>query len=230
MRKLTFMLGLMLPMLTHAQMDTLSNDDLDEVTGQQGVAISLDWRLNADKNGGKLGLCTAAATYKECRIAWAFNNRGTDDVDKRWLVLKGMTGALYIPYLRVDASSAPYTTDGGAAKSVAAVLLSFGDVATGSGATTKVLVKNLIIDNIAMEQDNGNTAASRRGYFADSACEPTGACPGAGSIPAGVNTGFMGLQVSGPNNPSTAAVDPTAQIQIDGTIKLFSCLADHPSC
>lgn len=199
--------------LAQAQMDPLSNDQLEDVVAQQGVAISLDWRLNVDKAGNKLALCTNAATYKECRIGWAFNNRGADDVDKRWLVLKGFTGSLYIPYLRVDASTVTYTTDALAAKTVPAVLLSFGDIATGSGANTKVQIKNLTIDNLAFETDTG----ARRGYFADSTLEPTGA-----AIPANVNTGFMGLQINGPSN--------VANLQIDGTIKLFPCVGDHQSC
>lgn len=212
--------------LAQAQMDPLDNDQLEDVVAQQGVAISLDWRLNVDKAGNKLALCTDTTTYKECRIGWAFNNRGDDDAGgKRWLVLKGFTGSLYIPYLRVDASSVTYTTDAAASKTVPAVLLSFGDVATASGANTKVQIKNLTIDNLAFESDTG----VRRGYFADSTCEPAGSGPaGAGcagfgpTIPTNVNTGFMGLQINGPSN--------VANLQIDGTIKLFPCVGDHQSC
>lgn len=217
----------------NADMVPMSNDALDETTGQQGVAISVDWRLNADASGNAatVGLCNNAATYKECRVGWAFNNRGTDDVDKRWLVLKGMSGALYIPYLSLDASSVQYApksgytcTGPGGNCVVTAAKLSFAD-STGSGANTKVQVKNLVIDAIAFEQDT----ASTRGYFKDKACEPTGAgtgtgvCAGTGAnIPANVNTGFMGLQVNGPGN--------VANIQIDGTIKLYPCLSNNPAC
>lgn len=213
MRSYVFFAAALLAGHAMADLNSLSNDELEDVTGQQGVAISLDWRLNVNKQGTILPLCTAAATYRECRIAWAFNNRGTDDVDKKWLVLKGFTGSLYIPYLRVDASTVTYTTDSAVSKTIPAVLLSFGTVATGSGANTKVQVKNLTIDNMAMETDN----ATRRGYWADSTTEPTGA-----AIPANVNTGFMGLQINGPSN--------VANIQIDGTFKIFPCLGDHPSC
>ena len=201
--------------LAQAQMDPLDNDQLEDVVAQQGVAISLDWRLNVDKAGNKLALCSNAATYKECRIGWAFNNRGDfDDADKRWLVLKGFTGSLYIPYLRVDAITVDYTKDDLSLKTnVPAVQLSFGDIATSSGANTKVQIKNLTIDAIAFESSN----ATRRGYFADSTLEPTGA-----AIPANVNTGFMGLQINGPSN--------VANLQIDGTIKLFPCVGDHQSC
>ena len=212
--------------LAQAQMDPLNNDQLEDVVAQQGVAISLDWRLNVDKAGNKLGLCTDTTTYKECRIGWAFNNRGTDDADKRWLVLKGFTGSLYIPYLRVDATTVSYTTDASVLKTgVPAVQLSFGDIATASGANTKVQIKNLTIDAMAFETDTG----VRRGYFADSTCEPAGSgaagvgCAGFGpTIPANVNTGFMGLQINGPSN--------VANVQIDGTIKLFPCAGDHQSC
>lgn len=203
----------LLPGALRAELIELDSQALGAISGQQGVAIGLDLRLNADAGGVPLPLCTAAATYKECRISWAFSNRGSDDIDKKWLVLKGLTGALLIPYLRLDASSVTYDPDGTAtAKTIPAILLSFGD-ATGSGANTKIQIKNLIIDNMAMEQDN----STRRGYQADAITEPTGA-----AIPANVNAGFMGLQISGPSN--------VANVQIDGTIKLYSCLGDHPSC
>lgn len=215
----------------NADMVPMSNDDLDDTTGQQGVALSVDWRLNADKDGTALGICTAASTYRECRVGWAFNNRGADDVDKRWLVLKGMRGALYIPYLSLNAGTATYApksgytcTGTGGNCNVTAAVLSFAD-STGSGANTKIQIKNLVIDAIAFEQDNATT----RGYFKDKACEPTGAgsgsgvCAGTGAnIPANVNTGFMGLQVNGPGN--------VANIQVDGTIKLFPCLSNNPAC
>ena len=62
--------------------------------------------------------------------------------------------------------------------------------------------------------------AVRRGYFADATNEPAAA--GGAAIPAGSNTGFMGLQINGPSN--------VASVQIDGTIKLFPCSGDHQSC
>ncbi|MDF3029884.1 MAG: putative signal peptide protein [Moraxellaceae bacterium] len=213
MRRFFIGMALVTGSSAQAELAALDNEALAQVSGMQGVAIGLDMRLNADAGGTPLPLCTAAATYRECRVSWSFSNRGSDDVDKKWLVLKGFTGAVLIPYLRVDASSITYDPDGAATtKSIPAVLLGFGD-ATGSGANTKVQVKNLIIDNIAMEQDT----ATRRGYEADATTEPTGA-----AIPANVNTGFMGLQISGPGN--------VANVQIDGTVKLYSCLGDHPSC
>lgn len=196
-----------------AELAELDSGEMATVSGRQGVAIGLDLRLNADASGVPLPLCTAAATYRECRVSWSFSNRGSDDVDKKWLVLKGFSGTVIIPYLRLDASAVTYDPDGAVtSKTIPAALLSFGD-ATGSGANTKVQIRNLIIDNMAMEQDN----ATRRGYEADSTTEPTGA-----AIPANVNTGFMGLQMNGPGN--------VANVQIDGTIRLYSCLGDHPSC
>lgn len=206
MRALPLCLLLLCPLAT-ADLALLSPEEMDAVSGRDGVAIGLDLRLNADANGNPLPLCTTAATYRECRVAWAFSNRGSDDVDKKWLVLKGFTGTLKIPYLSLDAGTVTYTTDAAASKTIPAAVLGFGD------ANTKVQVKNLMIDNLAFEQDN----STRRGYEADSTTEPTGA-----AIPSNVNTGFMALQISGPSN--------IANVRIEGTVKLFSCLGDHPSC
>lgn len=193
--------------LAHAELAPLSSEQMSAVSGRDGVAIGLDWRLNAKENGNVLGLCTDASTYTECRVSWAFSNRGTDDVDKSWLVLKGVSGALKVPYLGVEASSVSYEDDSSNSKTITAVELDFG------GTSTPIQVKNLIIDNIALEEDNN----SRRGYEADANQEPTGA-----TIPAGSNTGFMGAQLNGPGN--------VANINVEGRVKLFSCLGDHPSC
>ena len=208
-------------------MGLLDNDELSGVTAQDGVAISLDWRLNVDNNFAPLSLCTSPSTYRECRIAWAFNNRGsTDGEDKQWLVLKGFRGGLYVPYLKLDATTVSYTADSGTNSgspvNIAAAKLDFG------GANTPVEVRNLVIDNIAFESDNAarpavSGVAVTRGYFADSTLEPDGTTP----IPAGSNTGFMGLQISGV--PNAASIN-AAMVRIYGTITLFPCLAENPSC
>lgn len=225
MNRILAALLFLIPCLSFGDMLPMDNADLDAVTGQQGVAISLDWRLNADASGNVLPLCTGV-NYKECRVGWAFNNRGIDDcggncttnIGKKWLMLKGFSGALYIPYLTVDASSVTYNrkaSAGGGTNTVSAIKLSMGDPATSaySGASTKVQIKQLIIDNMSFEQDT----ASVRGYFTDATTEPTGA-----AIPSGVNTGFLALTINGPGN--------VANVQVDGTVKLFPCLADHQSC
>ncbi|MDP2226137.1 MAG: hypothetical protein Q8J78_01495 [Moraxellaceae bacterium] len=213
MKKIIFFALSMFALQSQAALFPLDADELSTIVAQDGVAVGLDWRLNATDTGAVLPLCTALATYRECRMAWNFSNRGTQDVNQKWLVLKGISFALKIPYLTVDASSVTYTTDASASKTIPAAVIGFGSAAADPASNTKIQLKNLVIDNIAFEQDT----AARRGYEADAVTEPTGA-----AIPAGRNTGFMALQVNGPAN--------VANIRIDGTVKIFSCLGDHPSC
>jgi hypothetical protein len=154
-----------------AQLAPVSNDDLDEVSGQAGIAIALDMRLNADANGNKLAFCNTSPT--ECRLATSLNNRGTAGVNQEWLVWKGFYGRIFVPYLTLDASSVTYTNDGGGTTTVSAARFGFG------GTANKILVQNLTISNMAVERDNLLTAAGTRGYAATS------------------EDGFLGLRING---------------------------------
>jgi len=90
------------------------------------------------------------------------------------LVMKGIYGRIYMPYITLDADTVTYTSDvDGSSKSVAAVKLGYG------GPSNKILVQNLTISNMAVERDNLLTAAGTRGYAATS------------------EEGFLGLQING---------------------------------
>lgn len=154
----------------YAELTPISNEEMDAEIGQSGVAISLEMRLNADAAGNSL--CgTTALPMIECRLAISVNNRGRPTIDQEWLVMKGVYGRIFIPYLTIDADTVNYTSDvDGTNQNVAAVKLGFG------GAAKKIQISNLTISNMAMEYD---TSAVNRGYIAAS------------------EDGFLGLQING---------------------------------
>lgn len=189
----------------HAELAPISNEEMDAETGQSGVAISLEMRLNADANGNSL--CgTAALSLIECRLAFSLNNRGKQPggvgtpILKEWLVFKGVYGRIYIPRLTIDADTVTYTSDvDGSSQNIAAVKLGFG-----SGVANKIQISHLTISNIAMEYD---TSAANPGYIAD----PVTASPESGT------QGFLGLEING-------------AVEYSGSVKIFACNANHPRC
>ena len=197
----------------------------DEAGQGSGVALSLDLRLNADKNGTVFPLCTAQATRRECRFAVSFNNRGNDLEPlnpKQWIVLKGVSGRVYVPYLALEGDSVTYITDDKVTPAtVAAMKFSFG------GSANKIQVKNLVIDNVAVEQDSTTTPGFMRDTGTSSGASNNTAAYVSANSGNGANSGFMGLQISGYVSPTDTA---TANIAINGTLKVFACSANHQSC
>ncbi len=156
MKKAMLTLSLLLYVgAANAELQTITNDEMDVEVGQAGVAISLEMRLNADAVGNSL--CgTVALPSVECRIALGINNRGRPGIDQEWLVFKGVFGRIYVPYLSLDADTVTYTSDvDGSSQTIAAGKLGYG------GPTNKIQINHLTISNIAMEYD---TSAVNRGY------------------------------------------------------------------
>ena len=193
---------------TYAELQPISNEEMSAEIGQAtGIIASLDFRLNAEKTGTVLPLCTAASTRTECRIAISLANRGADNVDKNWLVFKGISGRIYVPQMTLDAATVNYGTG-----PVAAMVFGFG------GSANPIQINNWVIDNIGVELDNGISP----GYMKDTGTASGASNTTAAYSAANANSGFAGLQISGPSN--------TANVAINGTLKVFSCPPAHPSC
>ncbi len=162
--------SLLVANVASAELSAVTNEELDAESGQAGVALALDMRLNADATGASL--CgTATLPLIECRLAIGLNNRGTPNVDQEWLVFKGVFGRIYVPYLTLDADTVTYTNDTSTTTTVAAV--KFG---IPSLTANKLKIQNLTISNMAVEHD---TSSVNRGYVAAS------------------EDGFLGLQING---------------------------------
>jgi len=87
-------------------MELLKDEQMANVTGQEGVALDLEFRVNADSDGNALdsvGNCQGLAN--PCNLALQFANR--DAVGGEWLVLKDMYGVLRFNDLQLDGSRLP---------------------------------------------------------------------------------------------------------------------------
>lgn len=84
----------------------LSDQDLSEVSGQSGIALDLELRVNADESGSplsSLNSCTGAGN--PCLLAVQFNNR--DSGGGEWLVLKDYYGFMKLNNFYLDSDTMP---------------------------------------------------------------------------------------------------------------------------
>lgn len=143
-----FFLCAFLSGVARAELQTLSDDVLADAQAQDGIALRLDLRLNADVNGNQLASCTAVL----CRFAIQSNNRGGE-----WLVLKSIYGRWLIPKLNLDAGFS----------------VGSRDAATGNPTSTNVpsllmtlpqaiQLYNITIGAMAMEYDSGTLDAGMK--------------------------------------------------------------------
>lgn len=198
MPRLYAVLLLVLSASASADMLPMDNQSLAGVTGQDGIGLALELRLNADASG--VSKCGASIPLLECRIALSFNNRGTAGSNQEWLVLKGVSGRVVIPYLAMDASTVTYSNDGNVATTIPAAKFGFDP-------KNPLRIQNYTIANIAWETDTSTT----RGYMTAN------------------EGGFLGLKIDDSNSVSTPTT-PFVGLQLSGSIKMFPCNADHKLC
>ena len=87
-------------------MQPLDDDALANVVGQEGVALDIELRINADEDGNPLSsLGNCSGLGNPCVLALQFNNRNSGGGE--WLVLKDYYGVMKINSLFLDASQTP---------------------------------------------------------------------------------------------------------------------------
>lgn len=100
-------------------LEAMSDADLSRHTGQEGVAMFMEWRINADTDGQPLTAPTLAAnpaafancgsltnlSSTGCRMALNFANR--NDLSGEWLVAKNFYGTIKVPLMYIGAGKTP---------------------------------------------------------------------------------------------------------------------------
>lgn len=195
--------------LVHAELTKLDSDELRDIEGQNGVAIAFDYGLNINPSTNA-PLCATTNTLN-CRISLQLNNR--DNVSAvssysngtgkgEWLVFKNVYGRITAPRITLDATTASYTRDAASGGGTATVpALQLSTNSTG-GTPTPIILNNINIQAIAVEVDTvANAAPANRGY--ETANED----------------GFLALRVH-----------DLAGATLRGTVNVFACQGNHPSC
>ena len=84
-------------------MEPLDRSEMDEVRGQEGIAVEMELRANADAEGQPLNPdCATSLAPTDCRLALQFTGR-----EDEWIVLKGFYGAVNIPEAHIDSATTP---------------------------------------------------------------------------------------------------------------------------
>ncbi|WP_156478254.1 DUF6160 family protein [Alcanivorax sp. NBRC 102024] len=85
-----------------AGLQSLDDATMSNVTGQAGIAVDLELRINTDENFNPLSnLDYCDGPSNDCRMAFNFHNRNSGGGE--WIVWKDLYGTLKINDLRIDA-------------------------------------------------------------------------------------------------------------------------------
>jgi len=243
MKKMTLLTALLCcTTWSHAALEALDNQAMTDVTGQGGADISLQLRLNHDTNAG---FVCANNRLEYCRVGLSINNRYADGsyrdalgairtstgavktADggqvglKQWLVFKGIQGTINIQKIGLDGADLTYTSKALTPITKPVIQLSFDPL-------KPIQFRNVGYQSLAIETDTvANEGAGNRPGYLGKGSETGSGGTGTGAFVDGKYTtagfdfdrevGFTGLNING-------------NLAIAGTIKVFSCDADHPRC
>ena len=217
----------------HAELQTLDNQQLQQVEGQAGATIN--WTLSLNQTSPGVFDTTTCSDLRFCRFAVSSNNRYDDgsyvsndgtihkkngDVTtatgrKQWLVFKGLQGTIQIQNMDISGDDLQYTADNNDDKIKAALKVSFKK-------EYPILIRNLGFDALSIETDTvaNEGAGNVSGYFN---ADKYGATAGpdikvtTSVYDQGKETGFTGITMNG-------------NLALQGNLKVFSCDASMKRC
>jgi len=225
---------LMCAAITHAELQTLDNTQLQQVEGQASAA-TINWTLSLNQTSPGVFDTTTCSDLRFCRFAVSSNNRYDDgsyvsndgtihkkngDVTtatgrKQWLVFKGLQGTIQIQNMDISGDDLQYTADNNDDKIKAALKVSFNK-------EYPILIRNLGFDALSIETDTvaNEGAGNVSGYFN---ADKYGATAGpdikvtTSVYDQGKETGFTGITMNG-------------NLALQGNLKVFSCDASMKRC
>ena len=218
----------------HAELQTLDNQQLQQVEGQAGATIN--WTLSLNQTSPGVFDTTTCSDLRFCRFAVSSNNRYDDgsyvsndgtihkkngDVTtatgrKQWLVFKGLQGTIQIQNMDISGDDLKYTADNGTDEKIKAALkVSFKK-------EYPILIRNLGFSALSIETDTvaNEGAGNVSGYFN---ADKYGATAGTNIkvttsvYDHGKETGFTGITMNG-------------NLALQGNLKVFSCDASMKRC
>ena len=218
----------------HAELQTLDNQQLQQVEGQAGATIN--WTLSLNQTSPGVFDTTTCSDLRFCRLGLSLNNRYDDgsyvsndgtihkkngDVTtatgrKQWLVFKGLQGTIQIQNMDISGDDLKYTADNGTDEKIKAALkVSFKK-------EYPILIRNLGFSALSIETDTvaNEGAGNVSGYFN---ADKYGATAGpdikvtTSVYDQGKETGFTGITMNG-------------NLALQGNLKVFSCDASMKRC
>lgn len=212
--------------VSFAEMQVMTEEDLQAVDGQAGADLSLEMRLNQNESYRFLDQTgEVCEKFEYCRWALNLNNRNHDGTvtgsatgRKLWLVFKQVQGTIKFQEIKLDGTDlTPYLNDSGVTTQKAAIQLSYD-------ATKPVLIRNFGYQSLAIEMDSvaNEGAGNTPGYLAKASGGSGAGAYANGKYTAagfdnGREVGFTGLSIN-------------TNLALQGTVNIFSCDANHPRC
>lgn len=193
-------------------MQELPDDVLQAISGQEGVSLDIEVRLNTDSAGVPLAsLSNCAGNNNPCKLAIAFNNR-----PDKWLMLKDYYGTLFIPKLYIDKTVNPEAAAGSPYKELARFQKSNGDCLLGAGHAGNCVDADIQNQPALKLYSPGATGAFENDIMANLFVGRVAIETGATGYDNDANGTFLGLQL---RDTSTSA--PQARIDVDGHVAMF---------
>lgn len=200
--------------MASAQLQTLDNEQLQQVEGQASAA-TINWTLSLNQTSSGVFDTTTCADLRFCRFAMSLNNRATTAGNKQWLVLKGLQGTIQLQNLQIDGADLIYQDKNSEDQIKAALQITLS-------AADPIKIRNLGFDAMSIETDTvaneglgnvpGYLNADKYGATAGTDIKVTNSV-----YDQGKETGFTGLMMNG-------------NLAMQGTLKIFSCDQNMSRC
>ncbi|WP_130804645.1 hypothetical protein [Acinetobacter ihumii] len=225
MQKIILSLAFLISLQSHAALEALNNIELQKIEGQAGADISLKVTLNQNATGQfDTNLCS---DLRYCRLAINLNNIGSEaGGDRKWLVFKGIQGAINIQKLGLDGADLKYNNKSGTEIVKPAIQL-------GSKYDSPILFRDFGFDTMSIETDAG-TGDVNAGYLANSNGGAQVTQSGNPSVVLSDNRYSNGKYiVSGYDNGREVGftgMKLTGNLALNGKMMIFSCDSSHPRC
>ena len=226
----------------HAELQSLNNQQLQQVEGQAGATI--DWTLSLNQTSPGVFDTDTCADLRFCRFAVSSNNRYDDgsyvtrdpitNIEtihdkngnvitatgrKQWIVFKGIQGSIQLQKVDIDGTDLLYSSDanmtGTPDQIKAALQVSFK-------AANPIKIRNFGFNALSIETDTvaNEGAGNVPGYLN---ADKYGATAGTNIkvttsvYDQGRETGFMGMMMNG-------------NLALQGNLKVFSCDGSMKRC
>ena len=227
----------------HAELQSLNNQQLQQVEGQASAA-TIDWTLSLNQTSPGVFDTTTCSDLRFCRFAVSLNNRYDDgsyvtrdpitNIEtihdkngnvitatgrKQWIVFKGIQGSIQLQKVDIDGTDLLYSSDANMTgipdQIKAALQVSFK-------AANPIKIRNFGFNALSIETDTvaNEGAGNVPGYLN---ADKYGATAGTNIkvttsvYDQGRETGFMGMMMNG-------------NLALQGNLKVFSCDGSMKRC
>lgn len=258
--KYALLFSLLVAGSAYADLESLDNQDMQQVAAQGGAdlswVLSLNHGINPDGSSTNTLSSNCITNYRECRLGISPNNRYDDGSyttvnpstgavtifeangttagatlgKKLWLVFKGIQGTINLQQVGLDGADLSYTGIGGANVTKAAIQLTYDP-------TKPILIRNYGYQSLSVEMDTvDNEGATNVPGFWQNNTTGTGLkklTNGKYDYSTSFTAGgltYNNTSFDHGRESGFTGLNMHGNLVLGGSVKLFSCDATHPRC